>query len=216
VKDLKYSYLSICQQIPDEVRLLAVSKTRPAEDIETLFNLGQREFAENQVQEALLKMEALSSLPITWHFIGLIQTNKTKAIATHFDWVHTVCREKEAIRLNDQHPVEKAPLQVCLQINIGKEPQKNGLSPDEIMPLADLVESQLKNLKLRGLMCIPPADGNSMPYFKQMFTLYEALRAHYPQCDTLSIGMSHDMMAAIAAGSTCVRIGQALFGARGE
>ena len=213
--DLKHSYLSIRQQIPDGVRLLAVSKTHPAEEVRALFDLGQREFAENQAQEALSKMEKLSSLPIIWHFIGPIQTNKTKAIAAHFDWVHTVCREKEAIRLNEQRSLAQGPLQVCLQINIGEESQKNGLNPEEMMPLADLIGSQLHNLNLRGLMCIPPATEDSTPYFNKMFALYESLKAHYPSCDTLSMGMSHDMMAAIETGSTCVRIGQALFGPRG-
>lgn len=216
--DYQHSYSSIRQQL-GSVRLLAVSKTHSADAISTLFALGQREFGENQVQEALLKIEALQALPIIWHFIGPIQTNKTKAIATHFDWVQTLCREKEARRLNEQRPTARGPLQVCIQINIGEEPQKNGTAPSEMMVLADIIVSQFKNLQLRGLLCIPPETpdlNETKQYFDQMRILYEALQTQYPFCDTLSMGMSHDMMVALEAGSTCVRVGQALFGPRGE
>ena len=224
---LNDAYLSVHQKIKaaclkagrpsDSVNLLAVSKTQNTDAIGALFELGQRDFGENQVQEALSKQPRLSSLPIIWHFIGTIQSNKTKALAKSFDWVHTLCRIQEAIRLNTQRPPEKAPLNVCLQVNIGNEAQKNGLSPEAILPLAKFIERQCPQLKLRGLMCIPPAStlySEQLAYFEAMAALQHTLIQNGLPCDTLSMGMTDDMEAAIMAGSTWVRIGRGLFGDR--
>jgi hypothetical protein len=196
--------------------LLAVSKTRTPDEIRAVAAAGCRDVAENYLQEALDKQEALGDLPLTWHFIGPIQSNKTRAIATRFDWVHSLDRARIATRLNDQRPPELPPLQVCLQVNIDAEARKSGVLPEDLPALAEAV-ARLPRLRLRGLMCIPepreqPQDRH-IPFAKLRYSL-KALNARGFHLDTLSMGMSDDLEAAIAEGSTIVRIGTALFGAR--
>ncbi|MFO7602457.1 MAG: YggS family pyridoxal phosphate-dependent enzyme [Gammaproteobacteria bacterium] len=197
--------------------LLAVSKTRPADDIRAVYACGQRDFGENYLQEALEKMPPLADLAICWHFIGPIQSNKTLAIASHFDWVHSVDRLKVARRLAEQRPPERGPLDICLQVNISGEASKAGSQPAEAVEIAQEI-SQLANLRLRGLMAIPaPAQDLSEQRrpFRQLRELLERINAqHGLQLDTLSMGMSGDMEAAIAEGATWVRIGTDLFGPR--
>ena len=198
---------------PATVGLLAVSKTQPAAAIREAFAAGLREFGENYLQEALDKQAELADLPLTWHFIGPIQSNKTKPIAEHFDWVHSVDRLKIAQRLSDQRPPQLPPLNVCLQVNVSGEASKSGCTPAELPQLAQAVAA-LPGLRLRGLMCIPaPSDDPVEQHaaFARLRTLCEQLPA---QLDTLSMGMSQDLEAAIAEGATWVRIGTALFGAR--
>lgn len=197
------------------VALLAVSKTKPATMIEQAYSAGLNHFGENYLQEAIEKIHQLQALNIQWHFIGPIQSNKTRAIAEHFDWVHTVDRLKIAQRLNDQRPDHLPPLNICIQVNISGESSKSGVSPDQLIPLADQV-SQLPMLKLRGLMAIPAPSSD----FKQQMQQCQALQDQFQQLasthsmDTLSMGMSNDLEAAIACGSTMVRVGTALFGSR--
>ena len=201
---------------PDEVSLLAVSKTLPPDAIREACRAGQARFAESYVQESLHKIAALHDLPIEWHFIGPIQGNKTRAIAEHFDWVHSVGRLKIAERLSAQRPAHLPPLQVCLQVNISNEDSKSGVSPGEAAHLAMAV-AQLPHLRLRGLMAIPePSDDIHVQRgaFAQLRELREQLNRQGLQLDTLSMGMSHDFAAAIAEGATMVRIGSAIFGAR--
>lgn len=205
---------------PGEVRLLAVSKTFPAEAVLEAIAAGQRAFGENYLQEALDKMTAVSqALPgrdIEWHFIGPIQSNKTRPIAAHFDWVHTVERIKIAQRLSEQRPEERGPLNICLQVNISGEVSKSGVTPEELPELARAV-ARLPRLRLRGLMAIPepePDVAKQRAAFGRLRELAEALRADGMELDTLSMGMSADMGAAIAEGSTMVRIGSAIFGMR--
>lgn len=196
--------------------LLAVSKTRPAEDIRAAHALGINDFGENYLQEALPKIEALQALGLTWHFIGPIQSNKTRPIAEHFDWVHSVDRDKIARRLNEQRPADAPPLQVCLQVNVSGEASKSGVSPAELPALAEAV-MQLPRLRLRGLMAIPAAtnsDAEQRAAFAQLRGLFEELKPQAPDLDTLSMGMSGDLEAAVAEGSTLLRIGTALFGPR--
>ena len=204
----------------DEVQLLAVSKTFPAEAVLDAIGAGQTAFGENYLQEALDKMAAVSAaLPqrrITWHFIGPIQSNKTRPIATSFDWVHTVERLKIAQRLSEQRPDSAAPLNICIQVNISGEASKSGVSPAELPELARLV-AQLPRLRLRGLMAIPepePDVARQRAAFARLRALFDGLRADGIALDTLSMGMSTDMGAAIAEGATIVRIGTAIFGAR--
>jgi len=196
------------------VQLLAVSKTKPAEDVAKLYCLGQRHFGESYLQEALIKQKELAAFNITWHFIGPIQSNKTKAIASHFNWVHSVDRLKIAKRLSEQRPAHLPPLNICLQVNISEETSKSGVSlgelPEVIAEITDLA-----NLKLRGVMAIPEPnshyDEQCMPYRQ----LYQAVKQlDRPELDTFSFGMTSDLKAAIAEGSTIVRIGTALFGQR--
>ncbi|KTT29695.1 YggS family pyridoxal phosphate-dependent enzyme [Pseudomonas rhizoryzae] len=198
---------------PATVGLLAVSKTKPAAALREAAAAGLRDFGENYLQEALDKQTELTDLPLVWHFIGPIQSNKTRAIASHFDWVHSVDRLKIAQRLAEQRPPERGPLNICLQVNVSGEASKSGCHPDELPALATLV-SQLPNLRLRGLMAIPePTDdpASQRAAFARLRTLSEALNL---DLDTLSMGMSQDLEAAIAEGATWVRIGTALFGAR--
>lgn len=198
---------------PATVGLLAVSKTKPAAALREAAAAGLRDFGENYLQEALDKQPALADLPLVWHFIGPIQSNKTRAIASHFDWVHSVDRLKIAQRLAEQRPPERGPLNICLQINVSGEPSKSGCHPDELPALATAV-SQLPNLRLRGLMAIPePTDdpASQRAAFAQLRTMSETLNLGL---DTLSMGMSQDLEAAIAEGATWVRVGTALFGAR--
>ena len=197
----------------DHIGLLAVSKTKPAAAVREAYAAGIRDFGENYLQEALEKQAELSELPLIWHFIGPIQSNKTKPIAEHFAWVHSVDRLKVAQRLSEQRPVSLPPLNICLQVNVSLEPSKSGCAPDELTALA-LAVSQLPNLCLRGLMAIPePTDDVAAQ--RAAFARLRELRDGLPMpLDTLSMGMSHDLDAAIAEGATWVRIGTALFGAR--
>ena len=198
---------------PASVQLLAVSKTKPASAIREIHAAGVRDFGENYLQEALTKQQALSDLPLIWHFIGPIQSNKTKAIAEHFDWVHSVDRLKIAQRLSEQRPAGLAPLNLCLQVNVSGEDSKSGCAPADLPALAKAVAG-LPNLRLRGLMAIPePTDDRAAQEaaFARLRQLQESLGLGL---DTLSMGMSHDLEAAIAQGATWVRIGTALFGAR--
>lgn len=201
----------------DSVRLIAVSKTKPAADVEQVYEAGQYEFGENYLQEAIDKIATLQHLAhIKWHFIGAIQSNKTRPIAENFDWVHSVDRLKIAKRLSEQRNEELAPLNVCLQVNISNEDNKAGISLAEVPALAREV-SQLENIKLRGLMAIPlkTTDASEQHlYFKQLKDCLEALNNEGLQLDTLSMGMSNDMEAAIDEGATMIRIGTAIFGAR--
>ena len=198
---------------PASVQLLAVSKTKPASAIREVHAAGVRHFGENYLQEALTKQQALSDLPLIWHFIGPIQSNKTKAIAEHFDWVHSVDRLKIAQRLSEQRPAGMAPLNICLQVNVSGEDSKSGCAAADLPALAKAVAA-LPNLRLRGLMAIPePTDDRvaQEAAFASLRTQQEHLGLGL---DTLSMGMSHDLEAAIAQGATWVRIGTALFGAR--
>ncbi|CAI3810388.1 Pyridoxal phosphate homeostasis protein [Pseudomonas sp. MM221] len=198
---------------PASVQLLAVSKTKPASAIREVHAAGVRDVGENYLQEALTKQQALSDLPLIWHFIGPIQSNKTKAIAEHFDWVHSVDRLKIAQRLSEQRPAGLAPLNLCLQVNVSGEDSKSGCAPADLPALAKAVAG-LPNLRLRGLMAIPePTDDRAAQEaaFARLRQLQESLGLGL---DTLSMGMSHDLEAAIAQGATWVRIGTALFGAR--
>lgn len=198
---------------PASVGLLAVSKTQLAAAIREAAEAGMRDFGENYLQEALDKQAELSELPLTWHFIGPIQSNKTKSIAEHFDWVHSVDRLKIAQRLSDQRPAELPPLNICLQVNVSGEASKSGCAPEELPQLAQAVAA-MPRLRLRGLMCIP-APSEDPAEQRAAFARLRALRDELPlTLDTLSMGMSQDLEAAIAEGATWVRIGTALFGAR--
>lgn len=198
--------------------LLAVSKTCTAESVREAFEAGQRDFGENYVQEALGKIAALEDRrsEVTWHLIGPLQSNKTREVAANFDWVHSVDRLKLAQRLSDQRPGDLAPLQVCLQVNISGEASKSGVAPAEALALARAVAA-LPRLRLRGLMAIPePAsdlDAQRAPH-RALRELLESLNAQGLALDTLSMGMSADLEAAVAEGATCVRIGTAIFGVR--
>ncbi len=196
-----------------DIGLLAVSKTKPADAIREAHAVGVRDFGENYLQEALEKQTQLADLPLIWHFIGPIQSNKTRPIAEHFDWVHSVDRLKIAQRLSDQRPAHLPALNICLQVNISGEDSKSGCSPEELTALARAVVA-LPNLRLRGLMAIPePTDDVAAQHaaFARLRQLRDELALNL---DTLSMGMSHDLEAAIAEGATWVRIGTALFGAR--
>lgn len=197
------------------VRLLAVSKTKPAAAIAALYGLGQRHFAENYLQEALLKQQQLAAFDITWHFIGPIQSNKTKPIAAHFSWVHSVDRLKIAERLSEQRPAHLPPLNICLQVNISEETSKSGVSLDQLPALIAQV-SALPRLKLRGVMAIPEPQDNYHQQRQTYKKLHQAvMQLENPLLDSFSYGMSDDLKAAIMEGATMVRIGTALFGARG-
>ncbi|ULF77621.1 YggS family pyridoxal phosphate-dependent enzyme [Vibrio alginolyticus] len=209
-----------CGRSPESVQLLAVSKTKPVEAILEAYQGGQLAFGENYVQEGVSKVQHFAEhYPdnrIEWHFIGPIQSNKSRLVAEHFDWVHTIDRTKIAQRLNDQRPSELKPLQVLIQVNTSGEASKSGVTEAEVFELAELI-SRLPNLTLRGLMSIPAnvSDYESQLHeFQKLATLKQTLEAQFPEIDTLSMGMSGDMTAAIEAGSTMVRIGTAIFGAR--
>lgn len=196
--------------------MLAVSKTRGAEEVRAAAALGLRDFGENYVQEGLAKIESLTGLNLCWHFIGPIQSNKTRAIAEHFDWVHSVDRLKIAQRLSAQRPAQLPDLQVCLQVNISGEDSKSGVDPTELTALATAV-AQLPRLQLRGLMAIPaPSDtlARQREPFARLRNALVELQATLPMLDTLSMGMSGDLEAAIAEGATIVRVGTDLFGPR--
>ena len=200
----------------DGISLLAVSKTFAQEAVRDAFAAGQTRFAESYVQEALVKIAALHDLPIEWHYIGPIQSNKTRAIAENFAWAHSVDRLKVAERLSEQRPADLPPLQVCLQVNISGEDSKSGVPPENLSVLAQAI-AKLPGLRLRGLMAIPaPEDdlaAQRLP-FARLRELLSQLNRQGLGLDTLSMGMSHDFAAAIAEGATMVRIGTAIFGGR--
>jgi pyridoxal phosphate enzyme (YggS family) len=201
---------------PEDIQLVAVSKTFSPEDVRAAFACGQRAFGESYVQEALEKINDLNDLPLEWHFIGPIQSNKTRAIAETFQWVHSVDRLRIAQRLSDARPASLAPLQVCLQVNISGETSKSGVAPAEVAPLAEQV-SHLPNLTLRGLMTVPrPTDDPKAQRaaFRSMRKLLDSLRDRGIALDTLSMGMSDDLEAAVQEGATIVRVGRAIFGER--
>jgi pyridoxal phosphate enzyme (YggS family) len=205
-----------CGRAPGAVTLLAVSKTQSAATVREAYEAGQRDFGENYVQEALDKIGALPLPGLVWHFIGPLQSNKTRDIASHFDWVHSVDRLKIAVRLNEQRPAGMAPLNVCIQVNISEEDSKSGVALADVEALCEALQS-LPNLRLRGLMAIPaPCDDPvaQRAVYAPLSALLRQLQARYPGMDTLSIGMSADFAAAIAEGSTIVRVGTAIFGAR--
>lgn len=227
MSDLKNNYETVLARLNQacqdnnrslsSVKLLAVSKTKPAAMVEQLYHLGQRSFGENYLQDALDKISSLSHLSdIEWHFIGPLQSNKTRTVAEHFDWLETLDRERIAARLNEQRAPNKNPLNVLIQVNISHEPQKSGLMPEEVLDFANTIQ-QFSNLKLRGLMCIAEATNNQttlQQQFLQMQTIFLQLQQQFNDIDTLSMGMSSDMSLAIACGSTEIRIGTDIFGSR--
>lgn len=209
-----------CERDPNSIELIAVSKTKPVTLIEQAISAGQFAFGENYVQEGVEKIQFfkqnMPNAPLIWHFIGPLQSNKTKLVAENFDWMHTIDRFKIAQRLNEQRPANMKKLNVLIQVNISQEASKSGIAPNQV---ADLVKQviALPNLNLRGLMAIPEIENDfnkQLDVFKQMQQLLKSLQIDYPFLDTLSMGMSADMQAAIVAGSTMVRIGSAIFGAR--
>lgn len=206
-----------CGRDPEEVTLLAVSKTKPASAVEEAIEAGQLAFGENYVQEGVEKIEALAAHPqVEWHFIGPLQSNKSRLVAEHFAWCHTVDRLKIAQRLSDQRPDSLPPLNVLIQVNISDENSKSGIMLEDLPELAQQVAA-LPRLQLRGLMAIPAPESDyarQLAVCQQMADAFRQLKQRYPDVDTLSLGMSDDMEAAIAAGSTMVRIGTAIFGAR--
>jgi len=198
------------------VQILAVSKKHPSSAIAEAYQNGQRIFAESYLSEALEKMEKLKELDIEWHFIGPIQSNKTRKIAENFNWVQSVDRLKIAQRLAEQRPEQLPPLNVCIQINAFNESTKSGASIEELEQIAAFCDEH-PHIALRGIMAIPPKQADRHKQMEQFVTIqniYQKLKEHYPTLDTLSMGMSADMEAAIACGSNCVRIGTAIFGAR--
>jgi hypothetical protein len=202
------------QRKSESVLLLAVSKTKTAEDIAIAYQVGQRHFGESYCQEALKKQRELGAYDITWHFIGPVQSNKTKVLATHFAWVHSVDSLKIAKRLSEQRPSALPPLNICLQVNISGEQSKSGITLNELPQLCELV-SELPNIKLRGVMAIPMPEEDFELQRQPYKTLYQAVaKLNNPELNTYSFGMSGDLNAAIAEGATIVRIGTALFGAR--
>lgn len=206
-----------CGRDPEEVTLLAVSKTKPASAVEEAINAGQLAFGENYVQEGVEKIAALAAHPeVEWHFIGPLQSNKSRLVAEHFAWCHTVDRLKIAQRLNDQRPASLPPLNVLIQVNISDENSKSGIMLEALPELAQQVAA-LPQLRLRGLMAIPAPESDyarQLAVCQRMGEAFRQLKQRFPDVDTLSLGMSDDMEAAIAAGSTMVRIGTAIFGAR--
>ncbi len=212
-RQIRQAEQAYCRR-PSAVALLAVSKTKPAEAIASAYQAGQRHFGENYVQEAISKQRRLSAFDITWHFIGPIQANKTKLIARHFAWVHSVDSLKVARRLSEQRPTQLPPLNVCLQVNISGEDSKSGISLPELPQLYQAI-ALLPNLKVRGVMAIPAPEDGFANQRKPYQALMQAVAAlNQPDLDTFSFGMSADLVAAIAEGATVVRIGTALFGAR--
>ena len=201
---------------PDDVTLLAVSKTFGIDAVQAAFAAGQTAFGENYIQEAVEKISGLKHLPLQWHCIGPVQSNKTRLVAEHFDWVHTLDRLKIAQRLSEQRPASLSPLQVCIQVNVDAGVTKSGVAPSEALGMAKDI-AKLPRLRLRGLMCIPePATDfvAECAIFKRARGLFDALNAEGLALDTLSMGMSADLEAAIASGSTLVRVGSAIFGGR--
>ena len=201
---------------PGSVALLAVSKTKPPEAVRAAISAGQHAFGENHLQDAMTKVETLSGLGVSWHFIGAVQSNKTRPIAAHFDWVHCIEREKIAKRLSAQRPAGREPLEVCIEVNVSGEETKSGVPPANVEPLARMVRD-LPGLRLRGLMAIPrpspDLETQRIP-FRQLREILDELNAKGLDLDTLSMGMTGDLEAAIAEGATIVRIGTAIFGPR--
>jgi len=203
---------------PASVRLLAVSKTFDADAVRSAHAAGQRAFGENYVQEGVAKIEALAELraQLEWHCIGPLQSNKTRVVAAHFDWVHSIDRLKIAERLAEQRPAHLPPLSVCLQVNVDGGANKSGVAPEDAVALAQAVAA-LPRLRLRGLMAIPepaPDFASQRALFLRAAVVFEEIRANGIEVDTLSLGMSADLEAAVAAGSTMVRVGTAIFGQR--
>jgi pyridoxal phosphate enzyme (YggS family) len=200
----------------DTVKLLAVSKTMPAQAVREAYAAGQLAFGENYIQEGVDKIAALADLPLEWHCIGPIQSNKTKLVAENFAWVHSIDRLKIAERLSAQRPAHLPPLQVCLQVNVDGGSNKSGVAPEELLALAQAV-AKLPHLQLRGIMTIPePAEteAEARAVHQQAKRLFDHLKTAGLTLDTLSMGMTADLEAAVAEGSTCVRVGTAIFGAR--
>ncbi|GLH51286.1 MULTISPECIES: YggS family pyridoxal phosphate-dependent enzyme [Pseudomonas] len=201
------------QRDASSIHLLAVSKTKPAQAVREAYAAGLRDFGENYLQEALGKQADLTDLPLSWHFIGPIQSNKTRAIAEHFAWVHSVDRLKIAQRLSEQRPADLPPLNICIQVNVSGEASKSGCTPADLPALATAI-SALPRLKLRGLMAIPEPTQDRAEQDAAFATVRDLQASLNLALDTLSMGMSHDLESAIAQGATWVRIGTALFGAR--
>ncbi|MCF5024164.1 YggS family pyridoxal phosphate-dependent enzyme [Pseudomonas lurida] len=201
------------QRDASSIHLLAVSKTKPAQAVREAYAAGMRDFGENYLQEALGKQAELTDLPLSWHFIGPIQSNKTRAIAENFAWVHSVDRLKIAQRLSEQRPADLPPLNICIQVNVSGEASKSGCTPADLPALANAI-SALPRLKLRGLMAIPEPTEDLAAQDAAFATVRELQARLNLPLDTLSMGMSHDLESAIAQGATWVRIGTALFGAR--
>lgn len=219
LQDIRQRIATACAaagRAPAAVALLAVTKTHPVATVRTAAAAGQRAFGESYVQEALPKLAALTDLDLEWHFIGPLQSNKTRAVAEHFAWVHSVERLKIAERLSAQRPAHLPPLNICIQVNVSGEASKSGCAPEEAPALCRAVAA-LPNLHLRGLMAIPePTDD---PYlarrrFARLREMRDAINADGMKLDTLSMGMSHDLEAAIMEGATLVRVGTAIFGER--
>ena len=201
------------QRDASSIHLLAVSKTKPAQAVREAYAAGMCDFGENYLQEALGKQAELTDLPLSWHFIGPIQSNKTRAIAENFAWVHSVDRLKIAQRLSEQRPADLPPLNICIQVNVSGEASKSGCTPADLPALANAI-SALPRLKLRGLMAIPEPTEDRAAQDAAFATVRELQARLNLPLDTLSMGMSHDLESAIAQGATWVRIGTALFGAR--
>ena len=212
-----------CQQTNRDsthVQLLAVSKTKPVESILAAYLAGQRQFGESYVQDAIPKIEQISKNQqindIEWHFIGPLQSNKTRPVAEHFSWVHSIDRLKIAQRLNEQRPDDQPKLNICIQVNISGETTKSGIEPNQVLELAESLQT-LPMIQLRGLMCIAENTEDLSVVktnFQSMLQLFNELKTRYPSVDTLSMGMTDDMKVAIECGSTMVRIGTAIFGSR--
>jgi PLP dependent protein len=219
IKEVRYEITAAAsnsQRKPEDIQLIAVSKTQPIAAIEAAYAINQHHFGESYLQESVDKIEHLAHLPLVWHFIGPIQSNKTRDIARYFSWVHSLDRLKVAKRLNQQRSAAMPPLNVLIQVNIDSEESKSGVAPEQILELAKAL-SDLPNLRLRGLMAIPRRDGNRQDRnnsFAAMQQLFLTIRAQYPQVDTLSMGMSADLEGAIMHGATMVRVGTAIFGER--
>lgn len=216
IANINLQIFNACQQAKrsaQQVTLLAVSKTKTSQMIEQAYLSGQRAFGESYIQEAVEKInQLLQFTDITWHFIGPIQSNKTKLIAENFSWVHSIDRIKVAKRLNDHRSSKDTPLNVCLQVNISGEESKSGVTIDELNDLVNVIQ-ECEHLILRGLMAIPEKDASTQS-FEKMQQLFNELKKSHPSVDTLSMGMSGDLSTAISAGSTMVRVGSAIFGAR--
>ena len=214
-QDICY-YAQQSQRDSDAVLLLAVSKTHSVDKIKCAYEQGQRQFGENYLQHAIPKIIELDQLNIEWHFIGKIQSNKTRLIAEHFSWVQTLESYKHAQRLSQQRPSDLPTLNLCIQVNINEEPQKAGILLNQVSELAQQI-SDLPQIQLRGLMAIPAANqtiGQQTDTFQRLNHAFQLLKQTYPKVDTLSMGMTNDMQVAIAQGSTMVRIGTGIFGAR--
>lgn len=216
IHDLIATTAGLADRNPAEIRLVAVSKTHPVSGISEALAAKQHDFAENYLQEATAKIQTLAGTAAIWHFIGRVQGNKTRAIASLFDWVQTVDRLRIAQRLDNHRSPDQPPLNVCVQVRLSDDPQRPGAPPAEVPDLVTAIE-KLPRLRLRGLMCMPPLEAdpdNTREHFDRVRTLYDSLRADGHALDTLSMGTTADMAAAIAAGSTMIRVGTAIFGPR--